>query len=248
MAVRHIASRSIPRLALAALALAAGLLCNAAHAQAGADDLHAQIETRAKAIESQLIAWRRDIHQHPELGNYETRTATLVADHLRKLGMDVKTGVAKTGVVGLLKGGKPGPVVALRADMDALPVKERVDVPFASKAKGQYLGKEVDVMHACGHDTHVAILMATAEVLAGMKDQLPGSVKFIFQPAEESPADIEPNGSNMWGASKWWPKACWRTRRSMRSSVCMWPRAWNRASSAGAAARRWRPPTSSGST
>ncbi|CAG9178203.1 amidohydrolase [Cupriavidus pinatubonensis] len=207
MAVRRTASRSTPRLALAGLALAAAVLCNAAHAQsaapaASADDLHAQIETRAKAVEAQLIAWRRDIHQHPELGNYETRTAKLVADHLRKLGMDVKTGVAKTGVVGVLKGGKPGPVVALRADMDALPVKERVDVPFASKAKGQYLGKEVDVMHACGHDTHVAILMATAEVLAGMKDQLPGTVKFIFQPAEESPADIEPNGKNMWGAKQ----------------------------------------------
>ncbi|MCO4892752.1 amidohydrolase [Cupriavidus sp. WGtm5] len=207
MAARRTASRSTTRFALASLALAASLLCHTAQAQtpaapAGADALHAQIETRARAVEKQLIAWRRDIHQHPELGNYETRTAKLVADHLRKLGMEVKTGVAKTGVVGVLKGGKPGPVVALRADMDALPVKERVDVPFASKAKGQYLGKEVDVMHACGHDTHVAILMATAEVLAGMKDQLPGSVKFIFQPAEESPADVEPNGSNMWGAKQ----------------------------------------------
>ncbi|MBB3007997.1 amidohydrolase [Cupriavidus alkaliphilus] len=203
MAARRTASRSATRFALAALALATGLLCNTAQAQTqGAEALHAQIETRAKAVEKQLIAWRRDIHQHPELGNYETRTAKLVAEHLRKLGMEVKTGVAKTGVVGVLKGGKPGPVVALRADMDALPVKERVDVPFASKAKGQYLGKEVDVMHACGHDTHVAILMATAEVLAGMKDQLPGSVKFIFQPAEESPADFEPNGSNMWGAKQ----------------------------------------------
>ncbi|MDH2054191.1 amidohydrolase [Achromobacter marplatensis] len=162
--------------------------------------LSEQIDQRAKAIEDKLIAWRRDIHQHPELGNQETRTAKLVADHLRALGMDVKTGVAGTGVVAVLKGGKPGPVVALRADMDALPVKEQVDVPFASKAKGTYLGKEVDVMHACGHDTHTAILMATAEVLAGMKDQLPGSVKFIFQPAEESPADFEPDGKKIWGA------------------------------------------------
>ncbi len=205
MSVRPTALRSTTRIALASVALAAGLLCNTTQSQtppvpAGADALHAQIETRAKAIETQLIAWRHDIHQHPELGNYETRTAKRVADHLRKLGMEVKTGVARTGVVGVLKGGKPGPVVALRADMDALPVKERVDVPFASKARGQYLGKEVDVMHACGHDTHVAILMATAEVLAGMKDQLPGTVKFIFQPAEETPADFEPNGSNMWGA------------------------------------------------
>lgn len=190
------------RLAMPALALASGMLCHVSAQAQGADPLHAQIETRAKSVEVQLIAWRRDIHQHPELGNYETRTAKLVADHLRKLGMEVKTGVAKTGVVGLLKGGQPGPVVALRADMDALPVKERVDVPFASKAKGLYLGKEVDVMHACGHDTHVAILMATAEVLAGMKDQLPGSVKFIFQPAEETPADFVPDGKNMWGAKQ----------------------------------------------
>ncbi|CAG9171920.1 amidohydrolase [Cupriavidus respiraculi] len=211
---RHIRARIAPLpAAISTLALAAGLLCaptpwSPAHAQAqpplqtGDAALQAQIETRAKAAEARLIAWRRDIHQHPELGNYETRTAKLVADHLKKLGMEVKTGVAKTGVVGLLKGGKPGPVVALRADMDALPVKERVDVPFASKAKGKYLGKEVDVMHACGHDTHVAILMATAEVLAGMKDQLPGSVKFIFQPAEESPADFEPDGTNIWGAKQ----------------------------------------------
>ncbi|QIL73421.1 amidohydrolase [Diaphorobacter sp. HDW4B] len=169
---------------------------------AQAQTLHSQIDQRAKAIEQQLIAWRRDIHEHPELGNLETRTAKLVADHLRKLGMDVKTEVAVTGVVGLLKGGKPGPVVALRADMDALPVKEQVDVPFASKAKGMYLGKEVDVMHACGHDTHTAMLMATAEVLAGMKEQLPGSVKFIFQPAEESPATFEPDGEKIWGAKQ----------------------------------------------
>ena len=142
----------------------------AAPASPQAQALHAQIDERAKAIEQKLIVWRRDIHQHPELGNLETRTAALVADHLRKLGMEVKTGVAVTGVVGLLKGGKPGPVVALRADMDALPVKEQVELPFASKAKGMYLGKEVDVMHACGHDTHTAMLMATAEVLAGMKE------------------------------------------------------------------------------
>ena len=173
-----------------------------AAAHPAAQTLQAQIDTRAKAIEQQLIAWRRDIHQHPEMGNLETRTAALVAAHLRKLGMEVKTGVAVTGVVGLLKGGKPGPVVALRADMDALPVKEQVDVPFASKAKGVFLGKEVDVMHACGHDAHVAILMATAEVLAGMKEQLPGSVKFIFQPAEETPATFEPDGQKIWGAKQ----------------------------------------------
>ena len=200
------------RFRLAPLALAAHLLMGgAAFAQSAPGTqgpltpapnaaLSEQIDTRARAIEDKLIAWRRDIHQHPELGNQETRTAKLVADHLRALGMDVKTGVAGTGVVAVLKGGKPGPVVALRADMDALPVKEQVDVPFASKAKGTYLGKEVDVMHACGHDTHTAILMATAEVLAGMKYELPGSVKFIFQPAEESPADFEPDGKKIWGA------------------------------------------------
>ncbi|QCS65077.1 amidohydrolase [Achromobacter denitrificans] len=197
---------------LAPLALAAHLLMSgpaAAQSAPGTQGplapapdpaLAAQIDQRARAIEDKLIAWRRDIHQHPELGNQETRTAKLVADHLRALGMDVKTGVAGTGVVAVLKGGKPGPVVALRADMDALPVKEQVDVPYASKAKGTYLGKEVDVMHACGHDAHTAILMATAEVLAGMKDELPGSVKFIFQPAEESPADFEPDGKKIWGA------------------------------------------------
>lgn len=197
---------------LAPLALAAHLAWSGPAAAQGAPGtqgplapapnaaLAAQIDQRAKAIEDKLIAWRRDIHQHPELGNQETRTAKLVADHLRALGMEVKTGVAVTGVVAVLKGGKPGPVVALRADMDALPVKEQVDLPFASQAKGTYLGKEVDVMHACGHDTHTAILMATAEVLAGMKDELPGSVKFIFQPAEESPADFEPDGKKIWGA------------------------------------------------
>ncbi|HLU04178.1 MAG TPA: amidohydrolase, partial [Advenella sp.] len=164
--------------------------------------LSAKIDSKASEIEKKLIAWRRDIHEHPELGNQEKRTAKLVADHLRSLGRDVKTGVAVTGVVGLLKGGKPGPVVALRADMDALPVKEQVDVPFASKAKGTFLGKPVDVMHACGHDTHTAMLMATAEVLASMKDELPGTVKFIFQPAEETPADFEPDGTNTWGAKQ----------------------------------------------
>ncbi|GKV77869.1 N-acyl-L-amino acid amidohydrolase [Pectobacterium carotovorum subsp. carotovorum] len=162
--------------------------------------LHDEIEKRSQAIEKKLIAWRQDIHQHPELGNLETRTAARVAEHLRSLGMDVKTGVAVTGVVGTLQGGKPGRVVALRADMDALPVKEQAGLPFSSKAKGSYLGTEVDLMHACGHDTHTAILMATAEVLAGMKDKLPGTVKFIFQPAEEGPANFEPDGKRSWGA------------------------------------------------
>lgn len=194
------AALSAASMAVHAQAVPSAAAAPAATSSPQAQALHAQIDERAKAIEQKLIAWRRDIHQHPELGNLETRTAALVADHLRKLGMEVKTGVAVTGVVGLLKGSKSGPMVALRADMDALPVKEQVDLPFASKAKGMYLGKEVDVMHACGHDTHTAMLMATAEVLAGMKDQLPGSVKFIFQPAEESPANFEPDGEKIWGA------------------------------------------------
>ncbi|HEY7567843.1 MAG TPA: amidohydrolase, partial [Gemmatimonadaceae bacterium] len=146
------------------------------------------LDTRAKALEAKVVGWRRDIHEHPELGNREERTAKLVADHLKALGLEVRTQVAHTGVVGVLKGGKPGPTVALRADMDALPVTEEVDLPFKSTVKATYLGQQVGVMHACGHDNHVAILMGVAEVLSGMKAQLPGTVKFIFQPAEEGSA------------------------------------------------------------
>src|SRR5687768_2101226 len=148
-------------------------------------------------MEPRIVAWRRDIHQHPELGNREVRTAALVAAHLRALGIETKTGVAHTGVVGLLRGAKPGPVVLLRADMDALPVTERVAVPFASKVKSTYNGAEVGVMHACGHDTHVAILMGVAEALASMRDQLPGTVKFVFQPAEEGPPQGEQGGAEL---------------------------------------------------
>jgi amidohydrolase len=151
----------------------------------------ADIESRVGAVESRMIAWRRDIHQHPELSNQEHRTAALVAAHLRQLGMEVQTGVGGTGVVGLLKGNHPGKVVALRADMDALPVKEMVDLPFASKAKGKHMGVTVDVMHACGHDGHTAILMAAAEVLSSMKDSINGTVKFIFQPAEEGASELQ---------------------------------------------------------
>ncbi len=154
-----------------------------------------KINTAADKIESKSIAWRRDIHEHPELGNNEHRTAKLIADHLRSLGIDVKEGVGKTGVVGILKGAKPGPCIALRADMDGLPVIERVDLPFASKVKTTYNGKEVGVMHACGHDTHVAMLMSVAEILAGMKNDLKGTVKFIFQPAEEGPPENEEGGA-----------------------------------------------------
>ena len=143
------------------------------------------LERNFKDIEQKVIDWRRDIHQNPELGNREFRTATLVAKHLRSLGMEVKTEVGVTGVIGVLKGGQPGPVVALRADMDALPVLERTPVSFASKATTFYEGKETAVMHACGHDSHVAILMGVAEILSGMQKELKGTVKFIFQPAEE---------------------------------------------------------------
>jgi amidohydrolase len=160
--------------------------------------LAAAIDAAANAVQAQVIAWRRDIHQHPELGNREFRTAKLVAEHLRKLGLDeVRTEVAHTGVVGLLKGGLPGPVVALRADMDALPVAEEVDLPFASKVRTQWNGEEVGVMHACGHDTHTAILMGVAQVLAGQRAKLRGSVKFLFQPAEEMPPEGEDGGAKM---------------------------------------------------
>jgi amidohydrolase len=165
-------------------------------------ELEQEIRQRASQIEEKLIAWRRDIHEHPELGEQETRTAALVAEHLRKLGLEVRTGVAQTGIVALLRGGRPGPVVALRADMDALPVKEPAGLPFASKAKGKYLGREVDVMHACGHDAHTAILMATAEILTAMKDKLPGTVKFIFQPAEEGPTLYAAFTGTSWGAKR----------------------------------------------
>ncbi len=159
--------------------------------------LRAEADRRAEAVTEKVVAWRRDIHQHPELGNREFRTAGVVAEHLRSLGLEVRAEVAHTGVVGLLRGGMPGPVVALRADMDALPVTELVDLPFASKVRTEYNGQEVGVMHACGHDNHTAILMGVAEVLAGMRDRLPGSVKFIFQPAEEGAPAGEEGGASL---------------------------------------------------
>jgi amidohydrolase len=154
-----------------------------------------KINAAADKIESKTIEWRRDLHQHPELGNNEFRTAGIIATHLRSLGIEVKERVGKTGVVGILKGAKPGPCVALRADMDALPVEERVDLPFASKARSTYNRQDVGVMHACGHDTHVAILMSVAEILAGMKNEIQGSIKFVFQPAEEGPPEGEEGGA-----------------------------------------------------
>ena len=164
---------------------------------ASAEDLGDVIDREAKAIEGQMIEWRRDIHQHPELGNRELRTSALVAEHLKKLGYEVREKVAKTGVVGILNGGKPGPVVALRADMDALQVTEEVDLPFASKVKAMWNGKETGVMHACGHDAHVAILMAAAEVIAKQRSELPGTVKLLFQPAEEGPPIGEEGGAQL---------------------------------------------------
>ncbi|HZZ93334.1 MAG TPA: amidohydrolase [Usitatibacter sp.] len=158
----------------------------------------AAIAEAAGRVESRVVAWRRDVHRNPELGNREKRTARIVADHLRALGFDdVRENVAHTGVVGLLKGGLPGPVVALRADMDALPVEEQVDVPFKSRVRAQWNGQDCGVMHACGHDAHVGILMGVAEVLAGMRARIPGSVKFIFQPAEETPPIGENGGAKM---------------------------------------------------
>jgi amidohydrolase len=172
-------------------------LAGAAPLYAQSNRLDAEVDRRAALVQAKVVAWRRDIHEHPELSNRETRTAALVAQHLRSLGIEVRTGVAHTGVVGVLRGGKPGPVVALRADMDALPVTEEVDVPFASKVRSTYNGQEVGVMHACGHDAHTAMLMGVAEVLAGMRSELPGTVKFIFQPAEEGAPTGERGGAQL---------------------------------------------------
>jgi amidohydrolase len=163
--------------------------------QAVADITEAQLDQVAKTYMPQVIAWRRDIHQHPELSNSELRTAKIVADHLKSLGIEVRTGVAHTGVVGILRGGKPGPVVALRADMDALPVTEQVDLPFKSTVTATYRGEKVGVMHACGHDSHTALLLGTATALASLRDQLPGTVVFLFQPAEEGTPDGSRGGA-----------------------------------------------------
>jgi amidohydrolase len=163
----------------------------------GQSPLRSQIDQKATEIESKVIEWRRDFHKYPELGNQEFRTAKIVAEHLRSLGMEVTEEVAVTGVVGVLRGRKPGPMVALRADMDALPVTERNDLPFKSVNTAVYNGQETGVMHACGHDSHVAILMGVAEIMASMKDQLKGSVKFIFQPAEEGVYDVDIAGAEL---------------------------------------------------
>ncbi len=163
-----------------------------------AQDSKSGLDVAFADVEPKVIAWRHDIHQNPELSNREFRTAGIVADHMRNLGFDrVETGIAHTGVVGTLVGGKPGPVVALRADMDALPVLEQTGSPFASTARGMYNGQDVPVMHACGHDTHVAMLMGAAEVLARHRDRISGTIKFFFQPAEEGPPAGEDGGARM---------------------------------------------------
>jgi len=180
---------SLALIALASTALASSLAAQAPSA------LEQEIRSRTKAVMPQVVAWRRDLHEHPELGNRETRTAGIIAAHLRSLGLEVRTGVATTGVVGVLRGGRPGPSIALRSDMDALPVTEEVDLPFKSRVRTEYNGQQVGVMHACGHDNHMAILLGTATVLAGMRDKLPGTVTFLFQPAEEGAPAGERGGA-----------------------------------------------------
>ncbi|WP_438836050.1 amidohydrolase [Dawidia cretensis] len=159
--------------------------------------LQAKLEQQARQLEPSVITWRRHLHQYPELSNREIKTAAYVAEHLRKLGLEVQTGIAHTGVVALLRTGKPGPVIALRADMDALPVTERNSLPFASKEKAIFNDQETGVMHACGHDSHVAILMAVAEILSKNKNDLKGTIKFVFQPAEEGPPKGEEGGADL---------------------------------------------------
>jgi amidohydrolase len=171
------------------------LFCTTAFAQK--ETLQTKAIAAAAKIEQEVINWRRDFHEHPELGNREFRTGEIIAKHLTALGMEVKTGAAKTGVIGILKGGLPGPVIALRADIDALPITERAAIPFASKVKTTYNGNETGVMHACGHDAHTAILMGVAEILVGMKQDLRGTVKFIFQPAEEGSPKGEEGGAQL---------------------------------------------------
>lgn len=178
-----------------AAACAALFACTAASAAPTVD--RARVESLSRAVQPQVIEWRRDIHQHPELSNREVRTAKLVAEHLKRIGLEPQTGIAKTGVVALLKGGRPGPTIALRADMDALPVTEKTDVPFRSRETATYRGETVGVMHACGHDTHTAILMGVAQTLVKLRDTLPGNVLFIFQPAEEGAPAGEEGGAEL---------------------------------------------------
>lgn len=180
------------------LSIALATLACAFASPAAADPVPlADIAPRVEAVTAKVVTWRRDFHQHPELANRETRTAGVIAAHLRRLGMEVRTGVGKTGVVGVLRGGRPGPVVALRSDMDALPVTEATGLPFASRVTSAWNGQPTGVAHACGHDTHMAMLMGAAEVLAGMKARIPGTVVFVFQPAEEGPPAGEDGGADL---------------------------------------------------
>ena len=179
----------------AACAVALSMWCGVGYAQDNPATATA-IDAAAKSLQPKILAWRRDIHKNPELGNRETRTAAKVAAHLKAMGLeDIRTGVAHTGVTAVLRGGKPGPRLALRADMDALPVTESADVPFASKVTAQFRGETVGVMHACGHDSHTAILMGVAEALAAQRAELPGEILFLFQPAEEGPPEGEEGGA-----------------------------------------------------
>ena len=167
-------------------------------AQPSGSPLSAEIDRLVAAVEPELIAWRRHLHQHPEISNREFETSRYIADRLRSFGLEPQAGIAKTGVVAVLEGGRSGPVVALRSDMDGLPVREEVNLPFASKAVAEYDGQSVGVMHACGHDNHMAILLAAARVLTQLRERLPGTVKFIFQPAEEGvPAAERPSGAEL---------------------------------------------------
>ena len=187
----------MPRMPVYIVLLIAAILLPATVTGQTANPLASQVDQLTQELTPQVVTWRRDFHQHPELGNRETRTAKIIADELRRLGYDVRTGVAHTGVVAVLKGGKPGPTVALRSDMDALPVTEQVDVPFRSTAKATWNGQEVGVMHACGHDNHMAILLGAATMFARMKAQIPGTIKLIFQPAEEGPPAGEQGGAEL---------------------------------------------------
>ncbi|RJF36622.1 MULTISPECIES: amidohydrolase [Pseudoalteromonas] len=177
--------------------LSTSLLLSAISTPAFASDINSELKSANKSVSEKVIKWRRHLHQNPELSNREFETAKYVAKHLRSLGLEVQTGVAHTGVVAKLKGGKKGPLIALRADMDALPVKEQVDLPFASTQTTEYKGNTVGVMHACGHDNHVAILMAAAESLVKIKEELAGDILFVFQPAEEGAPDGEEGGAEL---------------------------------------------------
>jgi amidohydrolase len=165
--------------------------------QTKAQDISKTIDAKSVAIQNKLVEWRRHLHEHPELGNREVNTAAYIIEQLKDLGLEIQTGIAKTGVVAILKGGKPGPVIALRADIDGLPVRERVNITYASKDSTDYMGQKVPVMHACGHDAHTAMLIGTARVLSSMKKDIAGTIKFIFQPAEEGPPGTEEGGAGL---------------------------------------------------